>query len=247
MGKNNKKTVLITGASRGIGRAAAELFAQNGYDLALNCVKSVGLLEELAEDLRLRYDTKVLTLAGDVSKYEFVKFMVEQTISVFDHIDVLVNNAGLAFFSLLTDMTPDDWHRVVDVNLSSAFYTSSLTVPFMVREKRGRIINIASIWGETGASCEVAYSAAKGGLIAFTRALAKELAPSNISVNAVSPGVIDTDMNRCFNEEEMQTLSENIPVGRLGGSEEVARVIYELAEAPSYLTAQIIRVDGGML
>lgn len=242
-----KKTALITGASRGIGRATAEIFAKNGYDLALNCVKSIGLLDELSKELSLKYRVRVLNYVGDVSDYDFVKSMIEQIVSEFGSIDVLVNNAGISHFSLLQDMSFRDWHRVLDTNLSSAFYTSSLVIPNMLKQKYGRIINISSIWGEAGASCEAAYSAAKGGLIAFTKALAKELAPSNIAVNSVSPGVIDTDMNRVFEEEELDRIVGEIPVGRLGGIEEVARVIYELAEAPIFLTAQVIRVDGAML
>lgn len=243
----NKKLVLITGASRGIGRATAEIFAKHGYDLALNCAKSVQLLEDVSYRLIKNYGVKIKIYTGDVSDYEFVKTMIGKVYSDFGKIDVLINNAGISHFSLLTDMSKEDWHRVLDVNLSSIFYTCSLIVPEMVRAKKGSIINIASIWGEVGASCEVAYSTAKGGMIAFTKALAKELAPSNIAVNAVSPGVIDTDMNSCFDEEERNNIINEIPVGRMGRSDEVARVIYEIAEAPMFLTAQVIRMDGGML
>lgn len=243
----DKKLVLIAGASRGIGRATAEIFAKHGYDLALNCAKSVQLLEDLSYRLIEEYGVKVNIYTGDVSDYEFVETMIRKVYSDFGKIDVLINNAGISYFSLLTDMSKEDWRRVLDVNLSSAFYTCSLIVPEMVRVKKGNIINITSIWGESGASCEVAYSAAKGGLIAFTKALAKELAPSNIAVNAVSPGVIDTDMNSCFDEEVRNNIINEIPVGRMGRSDEVARVIYEIAEAPMFLTAQVIRMDGGML
>lgn len=243
----NNKLVLITGASKGIGRASAEIFAKQGYDLALNCAKSVQLLEDLSDRLIKEYGIKVNRYVGDVSDYEFVETMIDKVYSDFGKVDVLINNAGISYISLLTDMQKEDWHRVIDVNLSSVFYTCSLVVPNMVRVKMGRIINISSIWGEVGASCEVAYSAAKGGVIAFTKALAKELAPSNITVNAVSFGVIDTDMNSCFDDEERDNIINEISVGRMGRTDEAARVIYDLAEAPMFLTAQVIRMDGGML
>lgn len=243
----DRKTVLITGASRGIGRATAELFAKKGYDLTLNAVKSVSILQEYAEYLTKKYRIRAEVYPGDVSDFGFVKKMIDFAVSGLGGIDVLVNNAGISGFSLVQDMKPEQWHRIMDVNLSSVFYTCSLAVPEMIKKKNGRIINISSIWGEAGAACEAAYSASKGGIIAFSKALAKELAPSHISVNVVSPGIIDTDMNQCFDDIEREELKERIPVGRLGGSDEVARVIVELAEAPSFLTAQVIRVDGGML
>ena len=201
------KTALITGASRGIGRAAAALFAENGFDLILTCRHSVGELEELA--------------------------------------DVLVNNAGMAHFGLLSDMTAAQWHEILAVNLDSCFYTCRAAIPLMLRRHQGRIINISSVWGTQGASMEVAYSASKGGMNAFTKALAKELAPSNIQVNAIACGIIDTAMNSTLSPEDLDALREEIPADRLGRPEEVAQLALSLAAAPAYLTGQVITIDGG--
>ena len=163
----------------------------------------------------------------------------------FGGVDIVINNAGISHIGLLSDMSAEDWHRIIDVNLSSVFYTSKLAIPYMVSNKRGKIINISSVWGNIGASCEVAYSASKGGMNSFTKALAKELAPSNIQVNAIACGCIDTEMNRCFSEEERQDLIDEIPAGRFGTPEEVADLAYSLATEHEYLTGQIISFDGG--
>ena len=161
------------------------------------------------------------------------------------HLDVLVNNAGISYVGLLTDMTYQEWHEVIDTNLSACFLTCKYAVPEMVRRHRGKIVNISSVWGAVGASTEVAYSASKGGMNAFTRALAKELGPSNIQVNAVACGVIDTDMNWCFDEEEMAALIREIPADRIGRPEEVAELVKLLCTGNEYLTGQIITLDGG--
>lgn len=237
------KTALITGASRGIGKALAEAFAAAGYDLYLTCIHSEELLHSLCRRLSEQYQIRCIPFVGDMGDYETVK----QLFSGISHLDVVINNAGISHIGLLSDMTPAQWHHVMATNLDAVFYTSKLAIPLMLQKKSGRIINISSIWGNAGASMETAYSASKGAVNSFTRALAKELAPSGICVNAIACGVIDTDMNRCFDEEEMQMIIDEIPADRLGRPEEVADFALQLADSPSYLTGQIITLDGGYL
>lgn len=237
----NKK-VLITGASRGIGKALALEFAKAGYDLYLTCVSSIDILSEYAKNLTEKYHITAKAFQADAGNYENIAKMFKEIPAL----DILINNAGIAYFGLLTDMTPEEWDHVIHTNLSSAFYTCKLAVPYMVAKKSGCIINISSVWGNVGASMEVAYSASKGGLNSFTKALAKELAPSGITVNAIACGVIDTDMNRNnLSEEDLETLSAEIPADRLGKPEEVAQLALQLAESPTYMTGQIITIDGG--
>ena len=242
-----KQTALITGASRGIGAALAETFARAGYQLTLCCQHSEGKLMELVQRLQEQYHTTVLVRIGDVGDYAFVKTMVDATLEAFGAIDVLMNNAGISYIGLLTDMSIEDWNRIVATNLTSVFSTCRCVVPSMVHNKRGRIINISSVWGNVGASCEVAYSACKGGINSFTRALGKELAPSQITVNAIACGVIDTDMNRCFSEEERAELIAEIPAERMGRPEEVAELALSIASGHAYLNGQIITLDGGWI
>ena len=241
------QTVLITGGSRGIGAALAETFARAGYQLTLCCQHSEGKLMELVQRLQEQYHTTVLVRIGDVGDYAFVKTMVDATLEAFGSIDVLINNAGISYIGLLTDMSIEDWNRIVATNLTSVFSTCRCVVPSMVHNKRGRIINISSVWGNVGASCEVAYSACKGGINSFTRALGKELAPSQITVNAIACGVIDTDMNRCFSEEERAELIAEIPAERMGRPEEVAELALSIASGHAYLNGQIITLDGGWI
>ena len=242
-----KQTALITGASRGIGAALAETFARAGYQLTLCCQHSEEKLMTLARRLQEQYHTTVLVRLGDVGDYAFVKAMVDATLEAFGAIDVLINNAGISYIGLLTDMSIEDWNRIVATNLTSVFSTCRCVVPSMVHNKRGRIINISSVWGNVGASCEVAYSACKGGINSFTRALGKELAPSQITVNAIACGVIDTDMNRCFSEEERADLIAEIPAERMGRPEEVAELAFSIASGHAYLNGQIITLDGGWI
>ena len=242
-----KQTALITGASRGIGAALAETFARAGYQLTLCCQHSEGKLMELVQRLQEQYHTTVLVRIGDVGDYAFVKTMVDATLEAFGAIDVLINNAGISYIGLLTDMSIEDWNRIVATNLTSVFSTCRCVVPSMVHNKRGRIINISSVWGNVGASCEVAYSACKGGINSFTRALGKELAPSQITVNAIACGVIDTDMNRCFSEEERAELIAEIPAERMGRPEEVAELALSIASGHAYLNGQIITLAGGWI
>ncbi len=236
MGRN----VLITGASRGIGAAIATEYAAGGYDLILNTSKSSADLNTLAFKLITQYGINCINSIGDIGDPDYVR----KLFSSVEHLDVLINNAGVSYIGLIQDMTDADWRRVIDTNLSGVFYTCREASRLMLKEHAGSIINISSIWGDQGASMEVAYSASKGGVNTFTRALAKELAPSGISVNAISCGVINTSMNSCFSEEEMKQIIEEIPKGRLGTPEEVAKVAFYLGNAPEYLTGQIIGVDG---
>ncbi|MCR5155273.1 MAG: SDR family NAD(P)-dependent oxidoreductase [Butyrivibrio sp.] len=239
----NRK-VLITGASRGIGRAIAVSFAKSGDELYITCKNSEKELVALAWELEKTCGIKCSPFVCDVSDPEAVR----KLFSRIPEVDILVNNAGIAWMGLLTDMTDEDWHSVMGTNLDSLFYMCTGAIPGMVKRKSGRIINISSVWGSVGASCEVAYSASKGGVNAFTKALAKELAPSNIQVNAVSCGVIDTDMNRKhLTNEDLKDLEEEIPAGRMGDAGEVADMVLKLAEAPFYLTGQIITIDGAWI
>lgn len=237
----DRKKALITGASRGIGRSVASALASSGFDLYLTCRNNRELLDSLAEELRRSYGIQCYCYAFSICDEDKVSEMFRDI----PYLDVLVNNAGISYVGLLTDMTYQQWREVIDINLSACFLTCRHAVPEMARRRRGKIINISSVWGSTGASMEVAYSASKGGVNAFTRALAKELAPSNIQVNAVACGVIDTDMNRCFDEEEMRMLIQEIPADRIGRPEEAAELVKLLCTGNEYLTGQVITLDGG--
>lgn len=239
------KTVMITGASHGIGRECAIQFAKEGYRLILNCRQSTDTLEDLATYLRDTYQTSCLVCIGDIGCKEDVRNIFHHAILTYGGIDILINNAGISHVGLLHDMTDEEWHRIFQTNVDSIFYCCREAIPYMLNQQSGRIINISSVWGNIGASMEVAYSATKGAVNSFTKALAKELAPSNIPVNALACGTIDTRMNACFSDEERKALEEEIPAGRYGTTKEAAEVILSLATAPSYLTGQIITLDGG--
>ena len=236
-----KQTALVTGASRGIGKAIAENLAANGYDLILVCQKNSSLLEKNAAELKSKYGINYECFIGDVADPAFVA-MIFGNIS---HLDVLVNNAGISFFGLLSDMSPDEWHRVMSCNLDSVFYFCKEATNLMIKSHKGKIINISSVWGDRGASLEACYSASKGAVNALTKALAKELAPSHISVNAIACGMIDTDMNKHLNAEEIAAIVESIPADRMGTPEEVGKTVISIINAPEYLTGQIITLDGG--
>lgn len=240
-----QKTALITGASRGIGRAAAAALAKDGWNLTLNCIQNETLLQALCRELSETYHIQCIFHTGDVSDPEVCRSMFAKTAAAFGGVGLLVNNAGISRMGLLSDMTPEEWNRVIAVNLSSVFYCCRLAIPHMLSAGGGKIINISSVWGTRGASCEAAYSASKAGVNGLTKALAKELAPENIQVNALACGAIDTDMNNCLSEEELAALAEEIPAGRLGTPEEAGEMIRQLANAPAYLTGQIIGLDGG--
>lgn len=236
-----KKTALITGASRGIGRAIAVALAKEGYDLFLLCRKNMDTLTQMAKELQMQYAVQVTCFQGDAGDAKFVR-------ACFEHISdltVLINNAGISHVGLLQDMTDEEWDTLLQTNLSSMFYCCRCAIPLMLKQHSGHIINISSVWGSQGASMEVAYSASKGGVNAFTRALAKELAPSGLQVNAIAPGFIDTEMNAHLSPEELASLFEEIPAGRAGQPKEVAQLVLQLLASPTYLTGQIITLDGG--
>lgn len=239
------KVAFITGASRGIGRAIAEEFARHGYCLAINCKNSGEALLSYAEELANRYHVTCLPLFGDAGEEPFIIEAFQAIDHKFGRIDVLVNNAGISKIGLLADLSLREWNQILQTNLTSLFCCCKHAIPRMLRSQSGSILNISSVWGTVGASCEVAYSASKGGVNAFTKALAKELAPSHISVNAIAFGVIDTQMNQCFTPEERSQLIEEIPAGRFGAPLEAAQLALTLVEAPSYLTGQVVAMDGG--
>ncbi len=237
----NGKHALITGASRGIGRSIAYSFAEAGFNLTVTCIRSEDKLNELADELKTRFGISCDTFTGDLSDHAEVERLFENI----EDIDVLINNAGISYTGLLHEMSYEEWDRVINTNLSSAFYCSKLAIPHMLRRQAGKIINVSSVWGEHGASMEVAYSASKGGLNAFTKALARELAPSNIQVNAVACGMIDTDMNSIYNKEEIRSIIESIPADRIGRPGEADHLILQLCTENDYLTGQIVTLDGG--
>ena len=240
---NTAKYALVTGASRGIGRAIAERLAKEGFHLYLTCRQSADLLSSLANDLADRYHISCLPFVADMGNPSDVEKVFRQIPSL----NILVNNAGISYIGLLHEMSVDDWQNVMHTNLDAVFYTSRLAIPLMLHSHSGKIINISSVWGNVGASMEAAYSASKGGVNSFTRALARELAPSGIQVNAIACGVIDTDMNKCFSNEEMEALRQEIPADRIGQSAEVAEMVVSLLYAPDYLTGQVIGLDGGWM
>ena len=243
----DKKTVLVTGASRGIGRAIALAFAKEGYHVFINCHHSVTQLDEVRAEIEAMPDGSCDMIVGNVGNSEHVERMFKSIYKKCKALDVLVNNAGIAHIGLLSDMSDKEWNHIIQTNLSSVFYCSREVIPQMVSKKSGRIINISSMWGTAGASCEAAYSASKAGVHGLTKALAKELAPSNVQVNAIACGVIDTEMNAGISDEEKIILKNEIPASRFGTPEEIAEVVIQLANAPGYLTGQIIGVDGGYL
>lgn len=238
-----KRTALVTGASRGIGKAIAEVFAAEGYDLIITCKSSEKELIALANKLKKDHGISCQTFIGDLSDYD----VVMQLFAEIKELDVLINNAGVSYIGLLSDMPVKSWNEVIGTNLNAAFYCSRLAIPLMLQKKAGKIINISSVWGSCGASMEVAYSASKGGLNAFTRALAKELAPSSIQVNAIACGMMDTDMNRHFSEEDITQIVSEIPADRMGAPEEAATLVLQLCTGNTYLTGQIIQLDGGWI
>ena len=237
-------TAVITGSARGIGAATAALFADLGYNVVINYktseVEALALKEKLGE--------KAIAVRADVSTPEGAKLLFDAAKQTFGTVDVLVNNAGIAQQKLFTDITQEDYDRMFDCNMRSVFNCCQCALPDMIHRKYGRIINISSMWGITGASCEVHYSASKAAVIGLTKALAREVAPSGITVNCIAPGVIDTPMNKGFDEETMAQLKEETPVGRIGTPEDVARAIAFFAdEKNSFITGQILSVDGAFI
>lgn len=235
------KTVLITGASRGIGAAMARIFASKGFHTVITCAHSKKELFDLKAELEQTFPISCTAVVCDMGDYPSVERLFAQIPAP----DVLINNAGRSYFGLLSDMSLKDWQQIINTNLSACFYTCKLAIPSMVQKKEGRILNISSVWGNVGASMEAAYSASKGGINAFTKALAKELAPSNIQVNALAPGLVDTAMNRHLAAEDWDALKAEIPADRCGTPEEIADLAWQVVNAPTYMTGQIITIDGG--
>lgn len=241
----HKYPVLITGSSRGIGRATALKFANEGYPVILTGNHSKEKLFELQQYIIETFHVPCMAFLGNLGCFETVQELFTKIEATFGGIEILINNAGISHIGLLSDMEIEEWDNLLQTNISSYFYCCKLAIPYMVARKYGKIINISSVWGNVGASCEVAYSASKGAINALTKALGKELAPSNIPVNAVACGVIDTDMNQFLDEEERLALMEEIPSGRFAKSEEVADFIFQLTQTNHYLTGQVITFDGG--
>lgn len=239
-----RKTVLVTGASRGIGKAIAVKFAKKGYNVVINCAHRETELLQAQKEIE-NYQTACTAFLGDMGDLPACEELFRLIRKQYGSLDVLVNNAGISYIGLLQDMSSSDWERILRTNLTSVFNCCKLAIPMMLSAKQGKIINISSVWGNVGASCEVAYSATKGGINAFTKALAKELAPSNIQVNAIACGAIDTEMNQWMEEDDLIGLVEDIPTGRLGRAEEVADLVYHLGYKNAYLTGQVIGLDGG--
>ncbi len=236
------KTALITGASRGIGAAAVLEFAERGWNVAIGYKDS----EEAARELAKRIGKNAFPIRADVGSDEEAEVMVAAAYGHFGRLDAVVNNAGVACRGLFQDYTMEQYKALFDVNFFGACRVIRAALPHLLRQKSGSIVNVSSVWGRTGASCEVMYSASKAALIGLTKALAKELAPSGIQVNCAAPGVIDTDMNKGFSLEEMDALQGEIPLERLGSPKEAAKLIYFLAAEASYMTGQVVGVDGGL-
>lgn len=236
------KTVLITGASRGIGAATAEIFADNGYNVIINYNKNHERAKQIASK------TGGNLIQADVSDIVQTEKMIDSIISEYGKIDVLVNNAGISVTGTFDSISDEDARRLFDVNIFGTFNCTKLVLPHMLRRKYGKIINVSSMWGQVGASCEVHYSASKAAVIGFTKALAKEVGPSGITVNCVSPGFISTDMTACYTKEEVNAICEEIPVGRTGSPYEVAQAVFYLAsEQATYITGQVLGINGGMI
>ena len=239
--EENMKSVLITGATRGIGRACAELFLKEGYRVLFLYNKSTDKAEALEKMGAIGYRV-------DLSQDGERDAVCETILKEQGGVDVLINNAGISHFSLATEISGEDWARVRGVNLDAPLMLSKVFLPHMIHQKNGRIINISSMWGQVGSSCEVAYSTAKAGVIGLTKALAKEVGPSGITVNCVCPGLIDTDMNACLSDETISEIKEETPLCRLGTPIEVAELcLYLASEKASFITGQIIGINGGLV
>lgn len=247
---NNKlsgKVALITGASRGIGRAIAIEFAKQGASVIINYSRDDEGAQETLEQVK-KVNGYGIIIKGDISSFDSCRKIVEEVLQVMGKIDILVNNAGISHIGLFIDASEEEMERIISTNLLGAMYLTKHVLKDMISRKSGNIINVSSMWGEVGASCEVLYSTAKGGLNLFTKALAKEVAPSNIRVNCIAPGVIDTNMNSFLGEEEKISLEEEIPLGRFGTITEIGKIaVFLSSEDSSYLTGQVIRADGGFI
>lgn len=241
------RNVLITGSSRGIGAACARLFAESGDRVFINYNNSQKSAELLRNSL-IKHGEQAVTIKCDVSDPEQVKRMFNEIGLICEGIDVLVNNAGIAQTKLFTEITDEDWQRMISTNLSSAFYCCRAAIPYMIRKKFGRIINISSMWGQVGGSCEVHYSAAKAGIIGLTKALAMEEGLSGITVNCVAPGVIKTDMTGNLSDEDLESLRQETPTGTIGIPEDISKAVFFLAKDESaFINGQVLGVNGGFV
>jgi 3-oxoacyl-[acyl-carrier protein] reductase len=241
----DRKTAIVTGGARGIGRSITESLADENYNVIINYNSSESEAKRLKAEL-LEKGKSVDIYRADVSKYEEAKSLIEFSKNRFGSIDVLVNNAGIAETKLFTDITNEDWNKMINTNLNSVFYCSKEVLNYMLPRKSGKIINISSIWGLIGASCEVHYSVAKGGIIALTKSLAKELAPSNIHVNCVAPGTIATDMNSFYSDDDMKCITDDIPMMKLGLPQDIAdAVVFFASEKSNFITGQVLSPNGG--
>ena len=237
------KVVVVTGGSRGIGAQIVKTLANENYKVILNYNNSKEQAEKIQQEL-LEQGNEIEIIKADVSKREETEKLIQFAINKFNKIDVLINNAGISQEGLFTDITEAEWQKIMNTNLNSVFYCNQQALKYMIPEQQGCIINISSIWGETGASCEVAYSTTKAAINGMTKALAKEVGPSNIRVNAIAPGIIDTDMNRNLTNEELEQIKEQIPLNKIGKALDIAKCVKWLIE-DEYTTGQIISINGG--
>lgn len=237
------KTAILTGGSRGIGAAIVKELANGGYNVVLDYNKSEELAKKIQNELEDK-GIKIEIFKADVSKREEVKELVKFTLEKYKNIDILINNAGIDQIKPFTDITDEDWNRMIQVNLNSTFYCTQEVLENMIHNKSGCIVNISSIWGQEGASCEVHYSTSKAAIDGLTKALAKELGPSNIRVNSIAPGIIETDMNKTITKEILEDIINEIPLGKIGKPEEIAKCVKWLVE-DKYTTGQIISINGG--
>lgn len=239
------KTIIVTGASRGIGREIAKTLSKKGYIVIANYNKSEKEIQELKEEL-LKSDINLDIYKADVSKREEAKSLVQYTLNKYGKIDILINNAGISQFKEFTQITDNDWNNMINTNLNSVFYMTQEVIENMIHNKKGCIINISSVWGLVGSSCESHYSVSKAGIDALTKSLAKELGPSNIRVNSIAPGIIDTDMNKNLSKEDLNKIKEEIPLQKIGNVKDIEKCVEWIIEE-QYVTGQIISVNGGWI
>ena len=245
---NDNKVALITGGSRGIGEKIAERFAQAGYNLIINYVSNIENVEELETKIKGNVNIEILFIQSDVTSFESCENMVNEAIKKFGHIDVLVNNAGITKDTLLMRMKEEDFDKVINVNLKGTYNVTKNVIPYMMKQKYGKIINISSVVGVSGNAGQANYAASKAGIIGFTKSVAKELASRNILANCVAPGFIKTDMTDILSDSVKESINSQIPLKKMGTAKEVANAVYFLGnEENTYITGQVLNVDGGML
>lgn len=249
MGENKEKNiicsnvVLVTGGSRGIGAATVKYLAENGYQVILNYNKSENSANEIKKELKEK-NINIDIIKADVSNKEEIDLMINEIIKKYHKIDALINNAGISQEKPFLDLNDDEWNNIMNINLNSVYYCTKAVLPHMLNKKDGCIINISSIWGVTGASCEVAYSTTKAAINGLTKSLAKEMGLSNIRINSIAPGIIDTDMNKNLSKEEIESIKEEIPLNKIGRPEDIAKCVKWLIE-DKYTTGQVININGG--